>query len=513
MDYFSILDFIREPFSNSPEPEFFYQSAQHVECLQKLELSVRLRRGLNTVIGNVGTGKTTLCRQIILRFADDEDVETYLVLDPSFGKPMEFLRSVAGILSIDDGAPDITEWQLKEKIKNHLFNKGVSDGKTLVLIIDEGQKIPDFCLEILREFLNYETTKHKLLQIIIFAQKEFYRVLEAHTGFADRINFSYDLRPMNFTDTRAMIRFRLDAARGEDASKEVRFTFPALWAIYRATGGYPRKIVGLCHRIIIALIIQDRLKAGFALVRSCARGGETQRRSWKMALVVVLWGVLITLIGLDFGHNLFFTEVPKGSGSGVALQPVEAVALPIKVSPQAGSLAEEEPLHAERSPESLGWLIVKKDATICRAIRAVYGSECTPDHIALIRKANLHIQNPDRVAPGVMLKLPAVPSDFRPAPERGCWVAVARRDNLEDAYGLYYGLYQQYLGQLPPIQIFSHWNGREGLQFDVILKEGFADEKSARSAIATLPLSISSDAKIIKDWDKDTIFFSNVAFR
>ncbi|TFG91739.1 MAG: hypothetical protein E4H15_05245 [Syntrophobacterales bacterium] len=543
MDYFSVLDFSREPFSNSPEPEFFYQSPQHVECLQKLELSVRLRRGLNTVIGDVGAGKTTISRQIIRRFADDKNVETYLMLDPYFGGPTEFLRAIIDILGIAGGNPDDTEWHLKEKIKNHLFDKGVGEGKTLVLIIDEGQKIPDFCLEILREFLNYETNEHKLLQIIIFAQKEFYGVLEAHTGFADRINFSYDLRPMNFTDTRAMIRFRLDTAGGGESDKKVRFTLPALWAIYRATGGYPRKIVGLCHRIILALIIQDRLKSGFALVRFCTRTGETHRRPWKMALVAVIGSVLITLIGLVFGYNLFFTEVPKGSGSGVALQPLDAVAIHAKVPPQAAvspaeekpsfhmvspaeeepplhepsavendpprviSPAEEEPLHAERCPESLGWLIVKRDGTICKVIRGIYGRGCTPDRIALIRKANPHMQNPDRVEPGAMLKFPAVPYNFRPASEGVCWVAVARRDNLEDAYGLY----EQYLDQLPPIQIFPHWNEREGLQFDVILKNCFVDEGAARSAIAELPSSISSDARIVKDWDKDTIFFSTVA--
>lgn len=529
MDYFSVLDFSREPFSNSPEPDFFYQSLQHVDCLQKLELAVRLRRGLSTVIGDVGVGKTTICRQIIRRFADDKNVETYLILDPHFGTPMEFLHAIVNILGIAGDNPDVTEWHLKEKIKNHLFDKGVSEGKTLVLVIDEGQKIPDFCLEILREFLNYETNEHKLLQIIIFAQRELYRVLEAHAGFVDRINFFYDLRPMNFTDTRAMILFRLDTARGEDANKKVQFTFPAMWAVYRATGGYPRKIVGLCHRIILALIIQDRLKVGFALVRFCTRTGETNGWLWKMTLVAVLGGILITLIGLDFGQNLFSTGVPKRSERGVALQSTDVVAIPAKgplqefsaavpveegvpaipaeVPPSEVSPSEEEPPRAEMCPDSLGWLIVKRDGTICKVIRGVYGCECTTDRVALIRKANPHIGNPDRVEPGAMLKLPAVPSDFRPPPGGGRWVAVARRDNLEDAYGVY----REYLGQLPPIQVFPNWNGREGLQFDVILKERFADEKHAHNAIAKLPPSISSGARIIGDWDEDTVFFSTLA--
>ena len=99
MKYFKILNFIREPFSNSPEPEFFFQSPKHVRCLQKLELAIRLRRGLNVVIGHVGTGKTTLCRHLILQFAttneDADPVETHLLMDPAFTTPLEFLSTVA----------------------------------------------------------------------------------------------------------------------------------------------------------------------------------------------------------------------------------------------------------------------------------------------------------------------------------------------------------------------------------------------------------------------------------
>ena len=99
MDYFKILNLNREPFSNSPEPEFFFQSSEHLACLQQLELAIRLRRGLNVVMGDVGTGKTTLCRELILRFAESEEdrneVETHLLLDPAFSTPREFLATVA----------------------------------------------------------------------------------------------------------------------------------------------------------------------------------------------------------------------------------------------------------------------------------------------------------------------------------------------------------------------------------------------------------------------------------
>ena len=88
MKYYEILNLKTEPFSNSPDPELFYDSEQHVACIQQLELSLRLKRGLNTVIGDVGTGKTTLCRQLIRKFSNDEDFICHLILDPIFSNPL-----------------------------------------------------------------------------------------------------------------------------------------------------------------------------------------------------------------------------------------------------------------------------------------------------------------------------------------------------------------------------------------------------------------------------------------
>ena len=207
MDYFKILNLQREPFGNSPAPEFFFLSTGHVDCLQRLELAIRLRRGLNVVMGDVGTGKTTLCRQLIRKFTESEDdcneFQTHLILDPNFSTPREFLSAVAMTFRLPGAETEESEWQQKENIKKYLFQKGVDEKKTVILIIDEGQKIPYFCREILREFLNYETNENKLLQIIIFAQNEFRQILKSHANFADRVNQFYFLKPLNFRETKA----------------------------------------------------------------------------------------------------------------------------------------------------------------------------------------------------------------------------------------------------------------------------------------------------------------------
>jgi len=304
MDYFSILNLKQEPFSNSPDPDFFFHSREHQECLQKLELSILLRRGLNVIIGDVGTGKTTLCRQLIRRFAKRDEITTHLILDPLFVDAQELLTAVGKMLMGPNAKLASNVWQIKEQIKQFLFKSGVKQDKTTVLIIDEGQKIPVFCLEILREFLNYETNEFKLLQIIIFAQKEFENTVKKYANFADRINLYHYLKPLSFRDTRMMIKFRLE--KSKEANKKIDiFSYPALLKIYRITAGYPRKIINLCHHCILTMIVQNRTRVSSALVRSCIkRAFPKEPRRWKGAVATAAAAVFAALILLSFHFQL-----------------------------------------------------------------------------------------------------------------------------------------------------------------------------------------------------------------
>ncbi|MGB8427512.1 MAG: AAA family ATPase, partial [Desulfobacterales bacterium] len=297
MEYFSIVDLNREPFSNSPDPEFFYGSRQHLDCLQKLELALRLRRGLNVIIGDVGTGKTTLCRQLIRRFAGTPEFETHLVMDPGFSGADEFLVTIIDMLTGRQPPAGVRDWEMKEVVKKHLFKQGVDEKKTVVLIIDEGQKLPGFCLELLREFLNYETNDHKLLQIVIFAQTEFQTSLDRHANFTDRINLLHRLKPMSFADTRAMIRFRLEKSSGKYTAYTF-FSLPALIAIYAASRGYPRKIINLCHRCILTMIIQNRTSVDLFLARTCIRRVFPPRRGRRLRRLALPVGALLLVLAL-----------------------------------------------------------------------------------------------------------------------------------------------------------------------------------------------------------------------
>ncbi|MDD5475320.1 MAG: AAA family ATPase [Syntrophales bacterium] len=309
MEYYRILNLVREPFSNSPEPDFFYESRHHVDCLQKLEVALRLRRGLNVVIGQVGAGKTTLSRQLIRKFSGDSSVKTFLLLDPHFSTEMEFLVSVTelfGLIAV--GESELSAWQLRERVKNYLFEEAVEKNNLVVLIIDEGQKMPDFALEGLREFLNYETNEHKLLQIAVFAQEEFRDSMERNHAFADRANLIYNLGPLTFSDTRSMVHFRMKQATERGREVPVRFTGPAMRSIYKATGGYPRKIVRLCHQVLLTMIIKGRKKVDWRLVKSVIhRSEETYRppgRLWKYPALAGVF-IIILIAVLFAGKELY----------------------------------------------------------------------------------------------------------------------------------------------------------------------------------------------------------------
>ena len=124
---------------------------------------------------------------------------------------------------------------MKEAIKKYLFQKGVDENKTIVLLIDEGQKLNANQLELLRMLLNYETNEYKLLQLVIMGQMELLPKLQRINNFSDRISLKYILNPLDYNETKNMIEFRLKQA-GAMSGKEM-FTEKAMLMIYQYTQG------------------------------------------------------------------------------------------------------------------------------------------------------------------------------------------------------------------------------------------------------------------------------------
>jgi len=264
MEYYEPLGMTEEPFSNTPDPDFFYHSREHEEALNRLEIAIRLKRGLSIILGNVGTGKTTLCRKLLKTFEDSHSKYIFrLILDPNYQTELEFITSIMKAFEIDE-IPN-SNMACKNILQNYLYKMGVIDEKNPVLIIDEGQILTPTYLEILRTLLNYETNKDKLLQLIIFGQPELLTKVKKQTNFYDRINLGYVLNPMNIADTANMINFRLHKAGLNSGT--IIFTDDALEEIYSYTQGSPRKIVSLCHDSLLLMLRADKNQIDNKLIK------------------------------------------------------------------------------------------------------------------------------------------------------------------------------------------------------------------------------------------------------
>ena len=540
MDYYKIVNLVREPFSNSPEPDFFYQSPTHLRCLQRLELAVRLRRGLNVVLGQVGTGKTTLCRHLLLKFAEQDggadSVETHLLMDPGFNTALEFLTTVAlsfGIMgkkrqrshalelqplpsaspcapaheSPSEGAAatpgkrprrlagdaELTDWRLKEAIKGYLFKRGVDEQKIVVLIIDEGQKLPDFCLEILREFLNYETNNHKLLQIIVFGQPEFRIVLDRMKNVADRVNFLYVLQPLDFRETREMIRYRLAKASEQQRTPQL-FSGLGMLAVYLHTRGYPRQIVTLCHQALLALIIQNRARAGWFLVRSCA--GRLAPAD-KPRLTSFRWAAGLSAVAVSAALiiDLYPRTMPMGSSETAPAAGQE--------QPQETKRPPQEAAAVHQKPDLLGKLSLKNGRTVWWMLTDCYG-QYDGNILRAVAKVNPQLKNLNRVPAGAIVNLPALEAETNPLAAGKVWVQIASSADLEAAYEFY----RTHKPAASSLWFLPHWNPRQGVVFSILLREGFADHDSARRGIAKLPPVLAAQAVAVSSMAPDTVFYT-----
>jgi len=254
MSYYEALNLKSEPFSTSPDPRFFYPSPSHNAALKRLEIAIRLRRGLNVILGDVGTGKTTLSRMLIQIFKDEPNFIFHMILDPSHKTEFQFLASLGKMFGVVPAFRSTLDY--KEALEKHLFQKGVDENKTIVLLIDEGQKLTPTHLEILRTLLNYETNEFKLLQLIILSQIELLPKVRRIRNFMDRINLKYIINPLDEEETKAMIDFRLEQAGY--SSMEPLFTSGAIRHIYDHTQGYPRKISMLCHDALELAVMHNR---------------------------------------------------------------------------------------------------------------------------------------------------------------------------------------------------------------------------------------------------------------
>jgi general secretion pathway protein A len=270
MSYFKVLGLEREPFSTSPDPLFFYQSKEHKTSLTSLLIELHLKRGLSVILGDVGTGKTTLSRKLVQSLKERDGFEFHMIFDPTYESEQVFLSSLIRLFGITGDIQNVrlndvrqtaeggqaSRIELKEALQRFLFQKVVEQYKTVVLIIDEAQKLDTTSLEVLRVLLNYETNEYKLLQLVLFGQLELHSKIMTMANFIDRISFKYTLNPLDEDEMSEMINFRIKQAGYQ--GKISLFQEDALKEIYRYTKGYPRQVNLLCHKVLKNVVIKSK---------------------------------------------------------------------------------------------------------------------------------------------------------------------------------------------------------------------------------------------------------------
>lgn len=317
--YNSFFGFKERPFQLVPNPAYLFLSRCHEEAMAHLTYALSQGDGFVEITGEVGTGKTTLCRAFLENL--DQNTEAAYIFNPK-------LNSLQLVKSINDefGIPSDAD-NLKDLIDtlNAFLLKKKSEGKRVIVVVDEAQNLTQDVLEQLRLLSNLETTTSKLLQIVLVGQPELGDMLDSQElrQLGQRITLSYNLNPLNFRETREYIRHRLQVALQKPG---VKFTWWATRTIYRYSGGIPRVINIACDRALLTAFGLDRRKItaniAAASIRELAGRGEVRRyglaRGKRGTLVAVLICACLFLIILyrpvevDIG-NLFRTGQEKAA--------------------------------------------------------------------------------------------------------------------------------------------------------------------------------------------------------
>ncbi len=268
MNLFDALGLKADPFSTSPNVELFYPAVQHRQCIEGLELAIRMRRGLSVVRGGIGVGKTTISRKLIQNFkAESDDFDFYLILDPKFESELILLQHIIKLFGVSNTGESVQE--CRNIIENYLLKIGVEQGKILVLIIDEGQNLPGEMLDVFRTLLNFETDDFKLLQLIIFGQPEMGNMIHNYPNFEDRISFDFEIGPLTIEDVKGMIDHRIEISGGKAGSW---FTNEAILKIHKNTQGYPRKVTQICHQLLLTMMSENKTEINEEMVKRVISG-------------------------------------------------------------------------------------------------------------------------------------------------------------------------------------------------------------------------------------------------
>jgi general secretion pathway protein A len=242
--YQEFYGFRRPPFNNTPDPKFFFLSSKHKEGLSRLEYAAQARKGFVLMTGEIGSGKTTVCRALIQRLHVSTKVA--LVTNTSMTSE-ELIRNICSEFNLE------TEGESKGQMitrLNHFLIQQLSLDKNVLLILDEAQNLDNSVLEEIRMLSNLETAQEKLIQIFLVGQPELRDKINAPElkQLRQRVALRYHMRPLDAEETKEYVNYRIDRA---EAVAPPRFSEKAIEEIYQYTEGVPRVINTLCDNALI----------------------------------------------------------------------------------------------------------------------------------------------------------------------------------------------------------------------------------------------------------------------
>ncbi|HZM92272.1 MAG TPA: AAA family ATPase [Vicinamibacterales bacterium] len=271
--YESYYGFNEKPFSLTPDPKYLYRSESHANAFELLQYAIERREGFVVITGDIGTGKTTLCRALLEKI--DRRTFTALLLNP-FLSEEDLLRAILQDLGVvsRSGEQLAGRQPSKQELVNTLHDflmSLVPIGGRAVLIIDEAQNLPLPILEQIRILSNFETDKEKLLQIFLVGQLNLLPLLRSPElrQLDQRVSIRYQLRPLTNDEVGAYVSHRLAIANG---SKRVVFAPAALRLVYDYSAGIPRLINLLCDRALLAGYTAQTMRIDEDLVVTAAEG-------------------------------------------------------------------------------------------------------------------------------------------------------------------------------------------------------------------------------------------------
>ena len=303
--YLHFFNLREPPFNLTPDPRFLFLSAQHEEALTHLLYGIHERKGFIEITGEVGTGKTMLCRALLERL--DKTVSTALIFN-SYLTKMELLQGITDDLGLQPR--ETTSKGYIDTLNAYLLDEFTA-GRNAVVVIDEAQNLESTVLEQLRMLSNLETERGKLLQIILVGQPELHAKLAAPQmrQLEQRIAVRFHIHELTRTETEQYITHRMSVA---GAAHTVTWSRRAVRLIHRYTGGIPRRINLLCDRMLMTAFVRETHRVSAAIVRRSVQDLASPWQPGRASRLrrVALWGCAgLGVLGLLGGSVVVWPTV------------------------------------------------------------------------------------------------------------------------------------------------------------------------------------------------------------